>query len=598
MDMSLKSKALGLVSKGIEKVRRNGVFCAGFFLLALIGMAYVFAGDGIVIPRPHDTLDYDVVAYALFAEHPFEDFYPEVMGGIDSSTLRPTVLAPAILYMLFSPVVAFAINVAFAMLIAYSSLYCAARYLGARRWIATVVAFAYALVPFQPTFGLTAMYMPIVLCAVYQIISRKKRFFPYLLITLYGFFSSLAVGGFVVVAFLSVICVYGFVRYGRGVGCRMLLLLCALLVVYVFENIDLISSTFIGDAASPSHRVEFDLVATATPFAWESVFSFFVFGYYHAEASQPFLALFLGVFVVAVWIRKMLFFRSHTMLEGKNSILFKTVMGCLLLCAGIALFVVVFRSGTVAEIRSNLPGSLGSFQFDRLYFLYPILWYLASACAFELVMRFFSKRQKAIIAYILIALVLFFTLGYSARWSSQLQTIGAEAFGIDSNSITWRDYYAEDIFTEIEDYLSEEGYGNPSDYKVASLGMYPAVSLYNGFQALDGYSNNYPLEYKHAFRSVIAEELALSDYEAGLYDSWGNECVLVSHELRHAMNIPKDSNREVNESKLDIGAFKDLGGRFILSAVRINNADEIGLREMRSFSSQDSYYEVWLYEAL
>lgn len=40
-----------------------------------------------------------------------------------------------------------------------------------------------------------------------------------------------------------------------------------------------------------------------------------------------------------------------------------------------------------------------------------------------------------------------------------------------------------------------------------SVGIYPAAAAYNGFHCLDGYSNNYPLEYKHAFRQIMEGEL-------------------------------------------------------------------------------------------
>ncbi|MBO5281674.1 MAG: hypothetical protein J6B43_00890, partial [Lachnospiraceae bacterium] len=59
-----------------------------------------------------------------------------------------------------------------------------------------------------------------------------------------------------------------------------------------------------------------------------------------------------------------------------------------------------------------------------------------------------------------------------------------------------------------------------------SLGITPAAALYNGFYCLDGYSNLYPLEYKHEFREIIARELEKSEGVRVYFDAWGNRCYL------------------------------------------------------------------------
>lgn len=51
--------------------------------------------------------------------------------------------------------------------------------------------------------------------------------------------------------------------------------------------------------------------------------------------------------------------------------------------------------------------------------------------------------------------------------------------------------------------------GRPvEDYQVLSLGMVPAIPLFSGFHCADAYTVNYALAYKHAFREIIAGELA------------------------------------------------------------------------------------------
>ena len=71
---------------------------------------------------------------------------------------------------------------------------------------------------------------------------------------------------------------------------------------------------------------------------------------------------------------------------------------------------------------------------------------------------------------------------------------------------TFQEFYAEELFQEIDQFI-----GLPkSSYRVASIGLHPAVSQYNGFYTLDTYNNFYPLTYKYEFRKIITKELEKS----------------------------------------------------------------------------------------
>ncbi|EKC79705.1 hypothetical protein LEA_02164, partial [human gut metagenome] len=69
--------------------------------------------------------------------------------------------------------------------------------------------------------------------------------------------------------------------------------------------------------------------------------------------------------------------------------------------------------------------------------------------------------------------------------------------------ISWESWFSEDLMQEIDDAIGRD----KSTYRVAHLGISPAPALMHGFYTVDGYSNNYPLEYKHRFREVIAPEI-------------------------------------------------------------------------------------------
>ena len=92
--------------------------------------------------------------------------------------------------------------------------------------------------------------------------------------------------------------------------------------------------------------------------------------------------------------------------------------------------------------------------------------------------------------------------------------------------MSWKDYFAEDLMAEIRDAIRKETGMEQSEYRIASLGMCPAVPLEAGFYCIDGYSNNYSLEYKHQFREIIAKELEKCPDMRVYFDDWGSRCYL------------------------------------------------------------------------
>ena len=47
---------------------------------------------------------------------------------------------------------------------------------------------------------------------------------------------------------------------------------------------------------------------------------------------------------------------------------------------------------------------------------------------------------------------------------------------------------------------------------------------------------------------------------------------------------------------MDGKAFEDMGGRYIFSRIELDNAQDVGLSLVGSYSSQESPYEIYLYE--
>lgn len=155
---------------------------------------------------------------------------------------------------------------------------------------------------------------------------------------------------------------------------------------------------------------------------------------------------------------------------------------------------------------------------------------------------------------------------------------------------SWNQFYAEDMFGSIKEYIGIED----DKYRVVSLGIFPSVALENGMYCLDGYSNNYSLEYKHEFRKIIAKELDKNEFIKKYFDNGGNRCYIYSSETLNNFFIKQGSGIVLEELELDTVQMKKMGCQYILSAVKINGIID-NLKFERLFQQEGVPYEIYLY---
>jgi hypothetical protein len=137
-----------------------------------------------------------------------------------------------------------------------------------------------------------------------------------------------------------------------------------------------------------------------------------------------------------------------------------------------------------------------------------------------------------------------------------------------------------------------------SGYRVASIGLHPAIAQYNGFYTLDTYNNFYPLSYKHRFRQIIAKELKKNAKLKNYFDTWGGRCYIFADELGKKYDYRKHSKKKIRHLQLNTKKFKAMGGRFIFSSVPIMNASNNRLRLLNVFDDRNSAWRIYVYEAI
>ena len=167
-------------------------------------------------------------------------------------------------------------------------------------------------------------------------------------------------------------------------------------------------------------------------------------------------------------------------------------------------------------------------------------------------------------------------------------------------------YYSIQSFDRIKSLVGPTS----SQTRVGCLGFHPAIAHYNGLHTVDFYLPNYDLGYKHKFRKIIARELEKKNkLDFGNYfDHWGSRAYLFCNEYRNFYILPREQIKEINPGTpyegmvadwgFDAQAFKELGGKYIISVIPLAHPESVHLKLISQVSETDSYWNFWIYEAI
>ena len=573
-------------------------FLLGLAAVLVMLVPYLILGEESIVVY-HDQLDGEMIAYILQAEQLMNGGaggeLARFMGGMSTTALTP----PAPLFvLLFCTGQYFAAYVCMQMmgsLAGYLGMYLLGKEITGRSWVGMVTGVLFAYLPFLPVYGLTQYGIPLLIWCFYRIWKGKQVPWCVAYAFFYVLASSLVLAGFAVLG-LSAVCFVGLMAAERrACTCRLWLTWMGMLLLYIVENRALLGQMFLGTGGGVSHKAEYVLSAEPLLSGWSAAF---LKGGQHSEDYHIYIlaAAVVTLLLAGMWAKRR---TAHVPAYRRN---FAAVLlfGNLLL----ALVSALWDSTPGIALRSHME-ALKGFQLDRVLWAAPAFWYLILACVLGICAELTGQLWKhktaagrvAAISFSMVILVCTGLTGLTVLKESNLKPNLQKLLNPSYQSISYSDYYAADVMGQVKEYLTQQTGQSVSDYRVVSLGIDPAAAYYAGFYCLDGYSNNYSLDYKHAFRRVIAPELAKSEYLKAYYDDWGNRCYLVSAECPGYYTIEKGGFFFQNY-EIDSEALWELGGRYLFSAAYIQNAEEQGLRLMREepFETQDSYYRIFVYE--
>ena len=540
------------------------------FVISLFLSPYFILGEDAHI-RVHDNLDSNLAWYKVLADSgqiagSLDSRIPQIINGLPRNALGTEYSLIVWLYIWFPTMIAYGISQTITRLFAFLGMYLVLNdhfIMGKDNGLIRVgTALAFALTPFWPSGMLSTLGMPLALWAFLHIRNGRGNWAHYIALTLLPFYSSIVLGFFFFLSAMGLIWLSDVIRSKRW-NWRFFIALAYMTAVYLITDYRLVYS-FLFDG-EPNSRDEYFHARLSF---WHSVrltFKNFFLGHTHVLTVHK--SIILPVIFAALF-----FIWKHRKWGGERIFVFLFVLNFVLS----AWYAFWFYKGWLPLTEKF--HFLDTFNFARYHFLRPLILYILFAIGLKILWN--EKILRKTVPLLLAAQIFMLLLTNEEIVYNKKPSV--------------REFYAEEQFKKIKNHI-----GKPQNsYRVASIGLHPAIAQYNGFYTLDTYNNFYPLSYKYQFRKIIEKELEKNKRIRVYFDQWGGRCYLFTDELGKHYMFKKTSKKRIKNIALDLEPFKQMGGEYIFSAIPIDNAKENNLKLGKIFTSKESAWKIYLYEAL
>ncbi|PEY37519.1 hypothetical protein CN354_12125 [Bacillus cereus] len=523
--------------------------------------------------RVHDNLDSNLSWYKVLARSgeiigPIDATIPQVINNQLSRNAFSTEFSGIVwLYAFFPNMVAYALSQTITRVVAFIGMYLLLKhhFLPREEWmvISVGVSLAFALIPFWPSGMLSTLGMPLALWAFLNIRKGERSWKNYFVLTLIPLYSSIVLGFFFFLSGMGILWLVDVV-IKKEWNFRFLFSIVYMTLIYMIVEYRLVSSFFLSTA--PNSRDEYFHARLSLWRSLRLTVKNFLLGHNHVMTVHTFVIL--PVILIALY-----FIISKRRWKQEKVFVF-------LFWFNIALsiwYAFWFYKGWLPLTKRF--HILDTFNFARYHFLRPLVIYVLFALGLKVLWLQGKIWRHAVTGFVIAQIIL-------------LSFFNEEIIFQSKPSV--KEFFAEKQFQEIKEYI-----GLPLEqYHVASIGLHPAIAQYNGFYTLDTYNNFYPLSYKYEFRKIIEKELAKNKTIRTYFDEWGGRCYIFTDELGKHYMFKKNSKKRLENLQLNIEHFKKMGGRYMFSAVPIENAVENNLSLEKVFTSKTSAWKIYLYKAI
>nr|WP_285889575.1 DUF6044 family protein [Neobacillus niacini] len=522
--------------------------------------------------RVHDNLDSNLAWYKVLAKsgQMFGDVnavIPQIINGVPRNAFGTEYSIIVWLYALFPTMIAYGLSQTLTRIVAFIGMYLLLKkhFLAGDKWTFLQIgtALAFSLTPFWPSGMLSTLGMPLALWAFLNIRNGEGTKKDYIVLTLIPFYASIVLGFFFFLSAMGIFWLLDGIRSKRW-NLRFFFAIAYMTCIFMLVEYRLIYS-FLFSTELNSRDEYFHAYLPL----WRVVrltLKNYVLGHTHVMTVH-------GLFILPVTLIALYFVYSKKLWKQEKLFVFLFVLNFVLSLW----YAFWFYKGWLP--LTKVFHFMDTFNFARYHFLRPMVIYAGFALALKILSLQGHSWSK------------------TAKWFAILQILLLCLYNdeiIYQKKPTVKEFYAEELFAEIKEHIGLD----QENYRVASIGIHPAISQYNGFYTLDTYNNFYPLTYKHKFRQIIESELAKNKNIRKYFDQWGGRCYIYTAQLGKKYMVKKDSKRKLKNLQLNTSVFKEMGGTYILSALPITNSEENHLSLDKVFESKSSAWKIYLYKTL
>ncbi|MBV7505769.1 hypothetical protein KW850_10935 [Bacillus sp. sid0103] len=549
----------------------KNLWAASCLLILYVSPLFILGENAHI--RVHDNLDSNIAWYKVLKNSgqffgSINAVIPQVINGLPRNAFGTEFSGIEWLHNILPSMLAYALSQLITRIFAFVGMYLLLK----KHFVTAVEAYpirvwvslAFALTPFWPSGMLSTLGMPLALWAFMNIREGKHTWKEWVTLILLPFYSSFVLGFFFFLFAMGLFWLRDFLvkRKPNWIFFSSILLMT---IIYLLIEYRLVFSLVFPEA--PTSRNEF---VSSTLGFWHTirlVFKNYFLGHTHVLTLHTLVIVPLSFIAVALIGKK----------EGRDT-LEKRYLYLFILNIILSIWYAFWFYKGWQPLKEHIS-ILNTFNFARFHFLRPLVIYLMFAVGGLLLWR----KGEGWKLFVKICLIIQLLVLFAANDEIVYRVAGKP---------TVKQFYATTQFKEIEQYI-----GKPqSSYRVASIGIHPAIAQYNGFYTLDTYNNFYPLTYKYEFRKIIAKELDKSPTLENYFDHWGGRCYIFVAELGKKYEYKKDSKTKIHDLQLNMTVFKQMGGQFILSALPIMNEEKNGLVLKKTFDQKDSAWKIYLYQ--
>ncbi|SFE82915.1 DUF6044 family protein [Alteribacillus iranensis] len=564
-----------------------------YIFLSIVGIIiycspFLFLGEGVHV-RLHDHLDSNVIWYKTLVETgtvfaPSHTEIQTMMNGLPRGSLDTAFSLYVLLFSLFEPLTVLVLNEFLMRFIAFFGMFLFLKhhvFKSDHSYILIVagVSLAFALLPFWPFGGASIAGIPLALYAFLNIRNRCSSFKDWFIITFLPFYSSFVLSFIFFLGLMGVVWLIDWFRTKRS-NWQFFSSIAWMTMLFLLKQYRLVMGVLFGQGFV-DHRVEFsrghNSFSRTMELFGENYLTAHTHSYSHHDTLIVYVVLFALLLLAGLRIREWL--RPSGQLITFTAV--EKALPSLLIVAALFSFWYALWYWEGFRLLKDTIDITNTFNFGRFHLLNAAIWYIVFAISLSVIKKYIPRISWLIAILIAGQLYVVFYENFEWKYSR-------------SDYPSYGEFYAEEQFKEIKDFIDRP----PEEYRIVSIGMYPAVAHYNGMYSLDMYVTMYPLSYKHQFREIIEGELEKNESLKDYYNTWGSRVYVFADELGKEYLYTKDKNETIENLDFNTEAFKEMGGEYVLSAVEIENAEENNLELLKVFESESSAWRIHLYEAI